>query len=273
MRISLLFFLVLVFNATVLAQYSETISSDRPGMSYSANTVGARVLQFQVGGDFGQVAFNRGFGSGYIGGSFDGVIRVGIIERLEMDFSVNYLKMDNEITDFQTPPMENFEWGFKLRGNVLNSNGKRPSIGLLAEIFFPSVTTTYFHYGIYQRFSVLLEQPLEKRIRLASNIAMVSGGRSPTFQYTLNLSVDVSPIATVFIEHFGQYYARYGSSTRKVDFYYPRVIGGFSIRPLSDFQIDVQASYGSWVVAPDPQKDWYVGLGFSWRLRFKKKEA
>ena len=101
----------------------------------------------------------------------------------------------------------------------------------------------------------------------------------PIFQYTLNLSVDVSPIATLFVEHFGQYmqmYNQYSSpwltEPAKEKFYLIRTNGGFAIRPLPDFQIDVEAGYGTWALAPSDQQEWYVGLGLSWRARFKKKE-
>jgi hypothetical protein len=277
MRLLLLTLTIGFMSANVSAQYSESISSDRPGMSYSANTVGARVLQFQMGGQFRQTALSQGFGSGFIGGAFDGAIRVGVIERLEVGFSVIYTKLNRENPTRYSDPIENLQWSINLRGNVLKSDGKTPNIGLLAEVIFPDRETEKYTDFISQHFKLLIEQPLEKRIRLSSNIGMIHDDVA-TFQYTLNLSVDISPIATIFIEHFGQYTQRYdqytpfGGEPEKEKYYYVRANGGFAIRPLPNFQIDVEGGFGSWEIAPNDQKDWYVGLGMSWRAHFKKKE-
>ena len=50
------FVLFLLFTllqlSPLFAQFSETISSDRPGQSNSPNTVGKTVLQFQTGPQF-----------------------------------------------------------------------------------------------------------------------------------------------------------------------------------------------------------------------------
>ena len=51
-QLHLLLFLSLFSVTMSYSQFSETISSDRPGQSNSPNTVGKMVLQFQTGPQF-----------------------------------------------------------------------------------------------------------------------------------------------------------------------------------------------------------------------------
>ncbi|MBI1288915.1 MAG: hypothetical protein GC178_15210 [Flavobacteriales bacterium] len=247
-------------------------------MTNAATTVGARVLQFQVGSDFLQTTNNSSWGSGQNGAYAEGVIRVGVVERLEVDFLLGYQRLGPQRTNGTTGASQNLGYGFRLRGNMLKANGHIPSIGMLAEVTFPQRGTPMYQNSIIPKFLVLIEEQLEERVKLSSNIGM-TWVNSPTLQYTLNLSVSISPKLTMYLEHFGQYYALYGSlyywgrSDKKTDYWYPRLNGGLSFLATKDLQLDVQAGIGKWLVSPHPeQKDWYVGLGLSYRVRFKKRE-
>ncbi len=275
MRLLLLSFAISLVSVNVSAQYSENISSDRPGYSYSANTVGARVLQFQMGGRLGESAYTDGFRNGYIRGGFDGTIRVGVIERLEVGFSVLYSASKRKQVSPNSELYEFLNWSVNLKGNLLKSNGRTPNIGLFGEVIFPSKDAMRYTDLIYSQFKLLIEQPLEKRIRLTSNIGILQA-QVAMFQYTLNLSVDVSPIATIYVEHFGQYaqlyeqYVAWNQEPEKEKYYYILTNGGFSVRPFPNFQIDMETGYGSWALAPSNTPNWYVALGLNWRVRFRK---
>ncbi|MCF8278687.1 MAG: transporter [Flavobacteriales bacterium] len=264
----------------VRAQFSETIASDRPCMTNAATTVGARVLQFQVGGDFAQSTLNSRWSSGFSGGMGEAVIRVGIAERLEVNFTVAYMNMSQEKkNNYSTNQIEDLNYAFRLRGNVVKANGAIPSIGLFAEVSFPKKGTPMYQNSIRPKFLILIEQQLESRVKLSSNIGM-TWLNAPTLQYTLNLSVAVSPRVSMYLEHFGQYYAAYGNQTNylgsndlKIDYWYPRINGGVSFLVTNDLQLDVQSGVGKWLVSPNPeQRDWYVGIGLSYRMRFKQSQ-
>lgn len=266
------------FTQPLFAQYSETISSDRPGMSYAANTVGSRVMQFQVGGDFISNLFsNRYVSREYGGAQIDALIRVGVLERFEVGFPIYYrstrLLGENPRNE---PPANSFSYGLNLRGNVLQSNGKTPNISMLAEVRLPDANAERYAEGISQTFLLMIEQPLEERIRLSSNIGMVRHSVA-NFVYTLNLSVDVSPKATIFVEHYGSYFRDYNDLYREdkaYDFWYGKVNAGFSFALINDLQIDVQGGWGSLAVTEfnNTNTDWYFGMGLSYRVRFKKRE-
>jgi hypothetical protein len=261
-------------------QYSETISSDRPGFTNSANTVGARVVQFQLGGRFlgrnQQFTWNND--AEYLGGSFNGTVRVGILERFEIGFPVAYQSLKRQNPTFgNNEPLEHLEFGIAVRGNVLQSNGKTPDIGLMGEIRFPDKETERFSDYIFLLFLTQIQQPLERRIKLSTNIGMIRTFYSDLI-YTLNLSVDISAITTIYVEHYGAYRIEYdqssfgNSSPEKYDFWYGNVNGGFAIRPSNNVQIDLQGGYGSLAVGPYESQDWFAELGISWRFRFKKRQ-
>ena len=265
---------------TALAQYSETISSDRPGATYSANTLGSRVLQFQVGGDFVSNSFdNQWTERNLLGWQFDGMIRVGILERLEIGFPIAYRNVKQQnVTVGNSDPIENLAWGINLRGNVLQSNGKTPDIGMFVEVRFPDAEMTRFADGISQVFLLNISQPLEERITLSSSIGMARHSFAD-FVYTLNLNVSVSQRVSLFVEHYGAYRREYGPTTfanpepKKYDFWYAKVNAGIAVLATDDFQLDVQGGYGDFAVAPYNSSDWYLGIGVSYRVRFKKRES
>lgn len=261
------------------AQTMDTISSDRSGMTLTANTVGARGLQFQLGSFLRQTATLRGFGEGFIGGQYEGVIRVGIIERMEVGFSVAYTKMHNEriVPYAGTETLEDFGFGISVRGNMLQSNGKTPNIGLLAEVNFPDKDTYRYTDNISSRFMLLLAQPLTKYLQLSSNIGMTYANK-PILLYTLNLSARVSKRVNIFVEHFGVYSGEYDSpytyypiESDKVHRWFANVTGGVTALATRDLLIDLQGGYGGLEVAPETWSEWRIELGLSWRIRIPKR--
>lgn len=282
MRYTFLVLFTLGFYSLALAQYSETISSDRPGMSFSPSTLGSRVLQYQIGGDFIGALAHQPTGNNfdaYLGGTFDGMLRLGILERFEVGFPVNYSTASQIRSATNTPASKDLRWGLNLRANVLKSNGATPNIGLLVEVRLPDVETKRFANEIGQLFLLLFEQPFGKIVRLSSNTGVLNASL-PQLVYTLNLSVDVAPIATIFVEHAGSYLLRYDQPTiynanqdpEIYHLWYCWANGGVSVRPLADFQIDFQGGYGTYAVGTDDIENWYAGMGISWRIRFKKRD-
>lgn len=269
------------FYGSSFGQYAETIGSDRPGFTNSANTVGSRVVQFQVGGRFlgSEQSAQQNYGPGrhLIGGAFFATIRVGILERLEVGFPIAYQQLkDQRLNAFETT-VEDLEFGISLRGNVLESNGKTPNIGLLGQVSFPERGTERYANSIFLMFMAQIQQQLERRISLSSNFGVMRHFRTD-FLYTLNLSVDVSPRSTIYVEHFGTYRMDYGAASpftqepERVPFWYGNVNGGFAIKATSDLLIDLHAGYGSLAVGPYDSMDWFAEMGASWRFRFKKRQ-
>lgn len=264
--------IIILLVREVRGQFAETIASDRPCATNAATTVGARVLQIQVGGDFTQLSPTNKWDRGFMGGSVDAAIRIGILERFELNFATGYLNLNSNTRTYSD--QEDFNFAIRARANVLKSDGAIPAIGLYAEAIFPKKGTANYTDNIGSRFLLLIEQQIESRIKLSSNIGMYVLG-SPQLHYTLNLSVAVSPIATIYVEHYGLYFGRYSPDLFALepvrhDFWYPRVNGGVAFLVGHDLQLDIQSGFGKWLVGALPQKDWNVGAGISYRLRFKK---
>jgi len=87
----LFFVLVLISSYSTNAQYTETINSNRPGVSQGAFAVGRGVLQFETGLRYGQDEHNLlKYKTDLYG--FDYSIRYGVfMEQLEFQFSGTYL--------------------------------------------------------------------------------------------------------------------------------------------------------------------------------------
>lgn len=91
---NLLFFFLLFFTLkNINAQYTETLTSDRPGQAFSVNTVGRNVFQVQAGVDY--------FDSStyFYPSSF---FRFGISEKLELNsgFIVSSNNLKNDLESF-----------------------------------------------------------------------------------------------------------------------------------------------------------------------------
>ena len=275
MKNKYLFLILLLFAAkTSFSQYSEVIDSDRPGQSISANTVGARTLQMQMGGEYAQVAFgsNSDFSDGIHGGVVGLLLRYGIWKSFDLGFGFSHVATDNiqqTRLDFRTS-----NTSFVLRGrvNFLEGNKRRPSLGMDVEVSFPDPKTERYTDFIAPTFTLMLNQQIGERLTLASNI----GARwfvTPTGIYTLNLGVFMSKRAKIFVEHYGQFSTQNfnGSNNRNAELiWYGRVNGGFAFVVYKDVQLDISAGYGGY---ENGGKDWYAGGGFSWRVHFKKRES
>lgn len=272
--LSALFFLRL----EAVSQTSEEIQSDRPGMSFSSSTVGARTIQFQFGGQYHQLTSTT-WENAYKGGLAEGQIRVGLLERFELGFWGAYQRQTRKDDFNRVYEYEAFNFSIQARGNVLKANGYIPSVGLFLEVIFPDKETPRYSENIVPRMLLLIDQKLHKRVSLASNIGM-GYMNVPLFLYTLNLSVNVTPRVKLFAEHVGQYGIRYTNASlfnpyvddERIDDWFARINGGCAILVTNDLQLDFQAGHGLNAVPKTGVRDWYAGAGVSWRVRIPKRK-
>jgi hypothetical protein len=268
-----LFLILLLFAAKIsFAQYSEVINSDRPGQSISANTVGARNLQMQMGGEYAQATLrNSDFQNGMHGGVVGLLVRYGIWRSFDLGFGFSHVTIDNiQSTRLNT---RSSSTSFMLRGrvNFLEGNKRRPSLGMDVEVRFPDPQTERYTDFIAPTFTLILNQQIGERLTLASNIG-ARWSNTPTGTYTVNLGAYMSKRAKIFVEHYGEFFTqKFNSSTgRDAELIWSgRVNGGFAFVVYKDVQLDISAGYGGY---ENGRKDWYVGGGFSWRVHFKKRE-
>jgi hypothetical protein len=232
------------------AQYSDNISSDRPGMSNAATTVGARVLQLQTGGEYAESS-NSEWKNGVAGGTGEVLIRYGIWERFELGFSVNPAIIGPKRNELNINATSTAQFVLRARSNILAAQGFRPALGMQMEVVLPDSKTEKYTDYIYPRFTLMVAQKLAERLTLSSNLGGSWAGTPQGF-YTFNLNVAVSNRVSMFIEHFGLFSTRYtnGFYTNSTEesrlAWYSRVIGGLAILVHKDV--------------------------LSWRIRFKQRE-
>lgn len=269
---------VVAYAVSCIAQTSDEIQSDRPGMSFSSSTVGARMVQLQFGGQYDQITSTT-WKDGYSGGLAEGQIRVGVLERFEIGFWGAYQRHTRTDQWDRIQETEAFNFSIQARGNVLKADGYIPSIGLFLEVIFPDKETPRVSENIVPRMLLLIDQKLHKRVSLASNIGMAYMD-VPLFLYTLNLSVNVTSRMKLFAEHMGQYASRYDNASlfnpyledERMDDWFARINGGCAVLVTNDLQLDLQAGHGLNAVPNTGAKDWYVGAGISWRVRIPKRK-
>lgn len=266
--------ILLLLPLAGLAQFSETVDSDRPGMSIGARAVGSRTLQVQMGTDVIQI---REFWTDdqSIGIQYDGVIRYGIKEHFELGISTNYYNRTATRSEgqlFGSASVSALTLGLRARSNILKGDSIRPALGMQVDVFFPDPETKRYASYIRPRLTLVLQQPIGRYMVATVNV----GGEwlpTPLGFFTTNLTASMTDHVNIFIEYFGQFYTRYapqgmGEFSSSVP-YYGRGNAGMAVLINNDLQLDLQAGYGR---DEDTRiQDWYVGIGISWRVRFPKQ--
>lgn len=125
MRKSALFSLLFLFAATLNAQYTETINSNRPGQSQGAFAVGTNVIQLETGAYFGNDEHSAFASTTDIWG-IDYQLRYGLLfENLELNLTGAFENQDISRNFLGTPDESNIR------------NFKSNSIGAKYLIFDP----------------------------------------------------------------------------------------------------------------------------------------
>lgn len=251
--------LTTTLSNAVMAQESEQIQSDRPGQANSANTVGAKNLQFQMGFNHNNDMFYGGV-AGTFGtrtNSFSPLFRIGLFQKTEIGLAYNYASSKNYLNDDQIGEAQhNGSYSFSIRQNVLN--GKN-NLGLLAG--YSSDFTKNFRGNIPFDlvFQALSSHSLSDRFGLSTNL-IYNVNVNPTLAtsqnigYVLNLGYSVTDKIGVFIENYEQF----GEAWR------PLFDGGMAYLINNDFQLDISAGYGP---KNDTQSSYFIDFGLSYRFR------
>ena len=279
---SIVLLLFLVGTKKAAAQYSEIINSDRPGATLSASSLGNRVLQWQVGGEYGQLRYSPrttlqyspGSVSNQNGGGFVYAMHYGLTERFDLGGSITYSQtntIETRISRINTQ----LTYSIWTRGNILKRDGFIPAVAIQGEILLPDSETEFYNYNIGGKITLMTDQKLGGRTLLSSNLGVRLGG-VPIGFYTLQLKIIASQVTFLYVEHFGEFgtnYERFPQDDEvKSRLWYAGIDGGMGFIVHRNVQIDLYAGYASWAVAPLPRYQWFAGVGLSWRVKFKKKE-
>lgn len=274
-----LLILVLFGTQRSFAQYSQVINPDRPGATISASSLGNRVLQWQVGGEYGQLKYPptatvSNQASNQSSGGFVYVMHYGLTDRFDLGGSVTFSHTTTTSSRIQRINSQ-LVYSIWTRGNILKRDGFIPAIGIQGEVLLPDAKTEFYNYRIGGRLTLMTDQKLGGRTMLSSNLGVQLGG-FPIGFYTLQLKIIASDVAFLYVEHYGRFatnYERYPQDdTEKSRLWYAGFDGGMGFVVHRNVQLDFYAGYGTWAISQLSSYEWFAGLGLSWRVQFKKKK-
>ncbi|QOD61739.1 transporter [Polaribacter haliotis] len=178
-----LFLCILLLSATIAnAQFTETLSSDRPGQALSSNTVGKNVFQIQAGIDFSENN-SEFFPNSYF--------RYGLSEKLELNSGIilSGNKFANEIASFS----------IGARYNLSDVNSKYASTLQFSHDFGATNSNSQLTYILASSLSEKLSYTVNLGINFDNNFGLNNG------IYVFNLSYVINSKMGVFLEPFGNF--------------------------------------------------------------------
>lgn len=258
MKLFFAFVLTILLVTDSLAQYAETLVSDRPGLGNSPLTVGKRVLQVQPGMQFKNI--HASVYSDEVGREWgtDQVIRYGLFERVELStcFAYQYARLWEEhrpVEKWNTSQISKLN--LSARWNILAGNARKPSIGLLAnfEFFYrnqlvaPTSPSVVFmiSFSPFKELGVLVNVGLNEPIH-----------RNPDFFFLLNTAYQLSERFSFFMEYYLEPPTAFFESALKFD-------TGMAFLVHNNLQLDFfigRSAYNGL------DSDWFVNMGASWRI-------
>ena len=263
-RNSLRLLILLLISNTSFSQEGEQIQSDRPGQANSANTVGSKNLQIQMGFNHSNLRYNGGI-SGSFGtktNSFSPLFRIGVLEKTEIAMGCNYASNKNYVNDEIIGETQNgLNYSLNIRQNILD--GKN-NFGILAGFNSDFKKNIQDKTPFNLAFQALSSHTISDRWGLSTNLNYnmnidPSIGPNHNLNYVLNLGFSASDKIGFFIENYGQM----GDDWR------PLFDGGLGYLLSGDFQLDISAGFGP---KYDTLSSFFIDFGLSYRIKdiFKK---
>ncbi len=246
-------FVTLIFSSTLKAQFSETISSDRPGQAFGPNTVGRFVIQSQTGLDFGGFSGDgNSSGNSIAPNTF---IRYGITKKIEVNTAWEFRNdsyNDNNFTS-STSGLSFSSIGTRL--NVFEGKDNVPAIGVLAMVKLPILAQSYNFNNVAPRLLVIAGGSLSEKITYTLNLGIDfdGNGTSPSGLYVANIGYTISPKMFTFIENYGSF----GNG-----FFEHRFDAGLGYFINNNIQLDIYGGLGN----NNNTLDYFTSIGVSWRI-------
>ena len=201
-RIHILIFLLIISITNSFSQFSESISSDRPGQSNGPNTVGKMVLQLQTGMEFGGYKSDN-FKTNYF--SLPAVIRFGITDKIELQTLWGYDNIKVENSDFSIKGISMAAFG--LRFNIFEETEKAPAVGFEFIYKTRMISKDYKPDHPSTKFNIMASKGFSDLISVTTNLGadFDGDGGQPGGFYTLNLVLSVTDQLSVFFENYGNF--------------------------------------------------------------------
>lgn len=248
-------FLPLIISVNVAyAQYSSTISSDRPGNANGAATVGKGILQFQAGLQLsGNNYLNTDYGNIDIKDtefSENLVVRYGLAERFEMSAVLNYTR-----GVYKSTSQEMNYSGFNttmLRARVKVIDNLAFQAGLNVPLLRNDFSNDYSS----PQLEIMYNTNFNEKMNLTTNLGAQWGkiSEDPNGFYVFSFSSALPADFSIILESYGTF------NLSGVQNYYDAGVA-YLINP--DMLLDLNAGWGKNYNV----KSYFVTAGISYRLK------
>lgn len=251
-------FLLLIATSQItqlaMAQYHETIRTDRPGQAFGPFTTGKNIFQVQTGltyADFENTSPDQN------GNSIEHTLalRYGILENFEIQSAFGLRRDKITLADQSSRRLDGVSfWNVGIRYNLVEGAGAKPSFAIKTDVDLTWVDEDYRSQEIAPRLMLLHAQQLTETFGLTTNWAVSWNGddNHPTGAYVINLSFPVAGNLSGFIENYGE--IADGDLDTRWD-------TGLAYLLNKDLMADFSAGFGR----NDGLSDWFIDFGISWR--------
>ena len=242
---------LLIFCQYAEAQYSETIVSSRPGVSFTPSTTGKNAFQIQTG-----FIYNNDKDTNYKSSAFNYVLlgRYGITETFEIRSAIILRSESRTSSGIENSIAGINLWDIGFRWNVIDGKGTGPAFGIQTEFRINNVgPPEYKTENLTSQTILLFSTPINSWLDFSSNLgaSWYQDSGSPVGIYTLNFSFPIGNKIGGFIEMFGTFSD--GELATSFD-------TGIGYLVNNNLQLDL--SFG----IVERIKTNFVDLGLSWRL-------
>ena len=241
--------------SAALGQITDPLVTDRPDFTESAVTVRPGRVQLESGYTFRREEGETTHAIGEI------LARIGLVSRLELRLALNSYGFTDDASGNQSG-FEDFFVGAKI--GIVDAapgfNVLKPGVALLVGTSIPMGQEGFGGEGIWPELKLALEWDLSQRLSVASNLnaasIQVDGDRFGQFSGSLAAGYAIAERWGAYLEYFG--FA--SSETRGLDDSF--LNGGLTLLANNDLQFDARVGIG----LSDPDVNYFLGLGFAWRI-------
>jgi hypothetical protein len=251
----LLLGMLLTLPMLLKAQYSETISTDRPGQAIGTSAVGKSTAQIQTGLNTNFMSWDDDYKSRTL--LSNTVIRIGIIERLEINGTFNYQadKIEMPADERNTSGVSSTELGARL--GIIKNEGAIPALGLQGSLLLKAQSPEYQRDKLGTKIILSTGNTINNWLSVNTNLGLSWDGNGNGAQslYVLNFSLALTDRIGAVAEIYGSF--------NEFDANYD---AGISYLINNNFLLDVSAGWQG----DDGVSDWFIDGGISFRIDWRE---
>ena len=246
---------ILLFSSLLLkGQYSETISTDRPGQAIGTSAVGKKTVQIQTGLNTNFMSPNDNMRSRTL--LSNTVFRVGLIEQLEINGTFNFQDDKVELADeeHKTSGVSSTEVGARL--GIIKNEGAIPAVGLQGSLLLKAQSTEYQRDKLGTKVILSTGNTINNWLSINTNLGLSWDGNGTGAQslYVLNFSLALTDRIGAVAEVYGTF--------NEFDANYD---AGLSYLINNNLLLDVSAGWQG----ESGASDWFIDFGVSFRLDWR----